>query len=134
MALASSNAKAGTVSAQVVAAIAAVELPNNQWPDLIEILLGFVNNDANTNLKISTLQTIGFICETIVRSLTRLSGFSLSNLSFRNLRFSVFEQMKSSLQSFTAPVRKNHLMKSSLLLSTLYSILWSSLERTSSAR
>ncbi len=73
MALASSNAKAGTVSAQVVAAIAAVELPNNQWPDLIEILLGFVNNDANTNLKISTLQTIGFICETIVRSIAHPS-------------------------------------------------------------
>ncbi|KAF9028063.1 karyopherin Kap95 [Hymenopellis radicata] len=51
----------------IVAAIAAVELPQDQWPELITILLGFVNNQPNTNLKIATLQTIGFICETIVR-------------------------------------------------------------------
>ena len=44
----------------VVSAIAAVELPQGQWPDLFEILPGFVNNQNNTNLKISTLQTIGF--------------------------------------------------------------------------
>ncbi|KAF8658436.1 hypothetical protein AX16_001987 [Volvariella volvacea WC 439] len=63
--LGSAQQKAGTFAAQFVAAIAAVELSHAQWPDLIEILLGFVNNQANTNLKIATLQTIGFICETI---------------------------------------------------------------------
>ncbi|KAF9480274.1 ARM repeat-containing protein [Pholiota conissans] len=65
MTLGSANAKAGTFASQVVSAIAAVELPQGQWPDLIEILLGFVNNQTNTNLRISTLQTIGFICEAI---------------------------------------------------------------------
>lgn len=65
MTLGSQSQKAGNFASQVVAAIAAVELPQGQWPDLIEILLGFVNNQANTNLKIATLQTIGFICETI---------------------------------------------------------------------
>lgn len=68
MTLGSQSQKAGNFASQVVAAIAAVELPQGQWPDLIEILLGFVNNQANTNLKIATLQTIGFICETIVRA------------------------------------------------------------------
>ncbi|KAG5653924.1 hypothetical protein H0H81_009281 [Sphagnurus paluster] len=63
--LGSTSQKAGNFASQVVAAIAAVELPQNQWPDLIELLLGFVNNQQNTNLKIATLQTIGFICETI---------------------------------------------------------------------
>ncbi|KAF8966870.1 armadillo-type protein [Flammula alnicola] len=63
--LGSAHAKAGTFASQVVSAIAAVELPQGQWPDLIEILLGFVNNQANTNLRISTLQTIGYICEAI---------------------------------------------------------------------
>ncbi len=67
MTLASPNLKAGQFASQVVAAIAAVELPQDQWKDLIEILLGFVNNQPNTNLKIATLQTIGYICETIVR-------------------------------------------------------------------
>jgi importin subunit beta-1 len=66
MTLASPQQKAGTFASQVVAAIAAVELPQDQWPNLIEILLGFVNSQGNANLKISTLQTIGFICETIV--------------------------------------------------------------------
>ncbi|KAF5352963.1 hypothetical protein D9758_007879 [Tetrapyrgos nigripes] len=63
--LGSAQQKAGTFASQVVAAIAAVELPQGQWENLIEILLGFVNNQENTNLKISTLQTIGFICESI---------------------------------------------------------------------
>lgn len=67
MALGSTNPKIGTVAAQVVSAIAAVELPHSQWSELIEILLGFVNNQSNTNMRVATLQAIGFICETIVR-------------------------------------------------------------------
>ncbi|KAF5314247.1 hypothetical protein D9619_011781 [Psilocybe cf. subviscida] len=63
--LSSPSQKAGTFASQVVAAIAAVELPQGQWPNLIEILLGFVNDQSNANLRISTLQTIGFICEAI---------------------------------------------------------------------
>ncbi|KAF8841836.1 ARM repeat-containing protein [Paxillus ammoniavirescens] len=63
--LASPLTKAGAFAAQVVAAIAAVELPHDQWPDLIELLLGFVNNSTDPNLKIATLQTIGYICESI---------------------------------------------------------------------
>ncbi|KAL0578066.1 karyopherin Kap95 [Marasmius crinis-equi] len=66
MTLGSTSQKAGTFASQVVAAIAAVELPNGEWQDLIEILLGFVNNQTNdANLKIATLQAIGFICEQI---------------------------------------------------------------------
>jgi hypothetical protein len=67
--LGSPSTKAGSFASQVVAAIAAVELPQGQWPDLIELLLGFVNNTSNTNLRVATLQTIGFICESIVRVL-----------------------------------------------------------------
>ncbi|KAF7297087.1 Importin N-terminal domain-containing protein [Mycena indigotica] len=63
--LGSTSPKAGSFAAQVTAAIAAVELPHGQWGDLIEILLGFVNTQANVNLRIATLQAIGFICESI---------------------------------------------------------------------
>lgn len=54
-----------------MAAIAAVELAVGQWGDLIEVLLGFVNGTGGPqgggpNLKVATLQTIGFICESIV--------------------------------------------------------------------
>ena len=88
MGLGSPNLKAGGVSAQVIAAIAAIELPTNHWPELIEVLLGFVNNQDNTNLKIATLQAIGFICETIVRILLHASINCLRcYVLFRNLTF-----------------------------------------------
>lgn len=80
--LASPSQKAGNFASQVVAAIAAVELPHNQWADLIELLLSFVNNQENTNLKIATLQTIGFICEVIVCLNTFISLVILTNASF----------------------------------------------------
>ncbi|KAI6098770.1 armadillo-type protein [Pisolithus croceorrhizus] len=53
--LASPFLRAGGFFAQVVAAIACVELLHDQWPDLIE-LLGFVNNLTNANLRIATLK------------------------------------------------------------------------------
>lgn len=65
-ALASPTAKVGTVAAQAVSAIAAVEFPNEQWLEVVEILLGFVNNQANPSLRVATLQAIGFICESVV--------------------------------------------------------------------
>lgn len=67
MTLGSPVPKAGNFASQVVAAIAAVELPVNQWGELIEMLLSFVNSQAATNVRVATLQTIGFICEVIVR-------------------------------------------------------------------
>lgn len=70
-ALSSPVQRAGGVAAQVVAAIAAVELPAEQWPDAVSILLKFMDNADNTNLRIATLQAIGFICESIVRFSSR---------------------------------------------------------------
>lgn len=52
-----------------MAAIAAVELPVGQWMDVIETLLGFMNDQANTPVRVATLQAIGYICESIVRFL-----------------------------------------------------------------
>jgi importin subunit beta-1 len=66
--LGSPTPRAGLYAAQVVAAIAAVELPENQWQDLIQILLGFINNGDNVGVRVSTLSAIGYICENIVRS------------------------------------------------------------------
>jgi len=83
MTLGSSSAKAGTFASQVVSAIAAVELPQSQWPELIEILLGFVNNQSNANLRISTLQTIGYICEAIVSELSHVFDLAPKNDCFQ---------------------------------------------------
>ncbi|KZO97585.1 ARM repeat-containing protein [Calocera viscosa TUFC12733] len=65
MALHSSNTRAGAVSAQDIAALAAIELPAGTWPELIEQLLGFVNNAGNAGLRMATLQAIGYICEQV---------------------------------------------------------------------
>jgi importin subunit beta-1 len=64
--LSSPTQRAGGLAAMVVAAIAAIELPQLQWNDLIDVLMGFINNQEQVNLRISTLSTIGFICEQIV--------------------------------------------------------------------
>lgn len=86
VALQSSSSKAGGSAAQVVSAIATVELPVNEWPEIIEILLRFMDNAENTNLRIATLQTIGYICEAIVRDVSFLkdtiTDFILSRLRF----------------------------------------------------
>lgn len=96
MTLASPNPKAGHVAAQVVSAIAAIDLPANQWPELVELMLSFVNNSDNTNLRISTLQAIGFICDNIVRTLPLYSKETVSILSFcSDPKFSVFALMRS---------------------------------------
>ncbi|THG96021.1 hypothetical protein EW026_g5732 [Hermanssonia centrifuga] len=64
-ALGSPHPKVGQVAAQSVAAIASVELPVGQWLDVIELLIGFMNNQSNTPLRVATLQAIGYICESI---------------------------------------------------------------------
>ncbi|KAK3331040.1 armadillo-type protein [Apodospora peruviana] len=60
--LSSSNAQAGQAAAQVIASIAIIELPRNQWPDLMSALVRSVS-DGTAHQKQASLTTIGFICE-----------------------------------------------------------------------
>jgi importin subunit beta-1 len=64
--LASQDSRAGQASAQVLASIAAVELPVGQSQDMIGQLLSQMGDVSNVNLRRATLQAIGFICETSV--------------------------------------------------------------------
>jgi importin subunit beta-1 len=64
--LAASDRGARNVSGQVVAAIAAVELPAGMWSGLIGQLLELASRADNAHLRQATLQTIGYICEGIV--------------------------------------------------------------------
>jgi len=61
-ALASSNNQAGQAAAQVIASIASIELPRDQWPELMPSLVRNVGEGAD-HLKQASLTTIGFICE-----------------------------------------------------------------------
>lgn len=60
--LGSENSQAGQAAAQVVASIAAIELPRDQWPELMPTLVQNVGEGAD-HLKQASLTTIGFICE-----------------------------------------------------------------------
>ncbi|KAK0554630.1 karyopherin Kap95 [Tilletia horrida] len=57
--------RAGSSAAQVVAAIAAIELPIGAWPELIQQLLAAVSNQENTRLRQAAVQAIGYTCEVI---------------------------------------------------------------------
>ncbi|KAI0020663.1 ARM repeat-containing protein [Xylariomycetidae sp. FL0641] len=60
--LASSNAQAGNAAAQVIAAIAGIELPRSQWENLMAVLVQNVSNGA-PHQKQASLTCIGYICE-----------------------------------------------------------------------
>ncbi|CAG8980502.1 hypothetical protein HYALB_00012612 [Hymenoscyphus albidus] len=60
--LASNTAQAGQAAAQVVASIAAIELPHDQWPELMPTLVRNVG-EGGDHLKQASLTTLGFICE-----------------------------------------------------------------------
>ncbi|ODQ66255.1 ARM repeat-containing protein [Nadsonia fulvescens var. elongata DSM 6958] len=63
-ALKSTDDRVASAAAQLVAAIADIELPINQWPELMNILVENTKNEQPDNVKRASLLTIGYICET----------------------------------------------------------------------
>ena len=61
--LGSKDTRAGQSAAQFIASIAAIEVPRNEWPELMTTLVTNVSEGAD-HLKQTSLSTIGFICET----------------------------------------------------------------------
>ncbi|KAK6438921.1 karyopherin Kap95 [Oleoguttula sp. CCFEE 5521] len=60
--LSGSDIRAGTSAAQFIAAIAAIEIPREQWPELMDALVRNVG-EGSTAQKQSSLAAIGYICE-----------------------------------------------------------------------
>jgi len=61
--LSSQDSRAGQAAAQFIASIAAIEIPRNQWPELMGLLVENVGSGAD-HQKQASLTTIGFICDT----------------------------------------------------------------------
>jgi len=61
--LGSPQQKARHTAAQAVAAIATVDLPNNEWPALVPGLVTSVTNPQSEFFKESSLEALGYICE-----------------------------------------------------------------------
>ncbi|KAK4504871.1 hypothetical protein PRZ48_002834 [Zasmidium cellare] len=60
--LGSSDSRSGQSAAQFIASIAAIELPREQWPELMPTLVENVGSGSD-HKKQASLTTIGFICE-----------------------------------------------------------------------
>ncbi|KAJ7300086.1 hypothetical protein O6H91_19G031700 [Diphasiastrum complanatum] len=63
--LSSAAPEAHQTSAQVIAKIAAVELPQGEWPDLVVSLLKNMAEQPISHLKQATLETLGYVCEEV---------------------------------------------------------------------
>lgn len=66
--LSSSVVDARHTSSQAIAKVAAIELPQGQWPELIGILLTNMGGTAAEHpphLKQATLETLGYVCEEV---------------------------------------------------------------------
>lgn len=75
-ALSSSDQASAGQAAQFIASIAAIELPRNQWPELLPALVQQVG-EGQDHQKQSSLATIGYICENQDADLqTSLSAYS----------------------------------------------------------
>jgi hypothetical protein len=70
--LGTQNRQVGNAVAQCVSAVAMVELPAEKWAELMPALLQFAQDQDNVQLRVSTLVTLGFICEVIVSTTSRV--------------------------------------------------------------
>lgn len=61
--LASKDTRAGQSAAQFISSIAAIEIPKNEWPQLMPVLVANVG-EGTDHLKQASLATLGFICDT----------------------------------------------------------------------
>jgi importin subunit beta-1 len=63
-ALVSPHDRVANSAAQLIAAIADIELPRNEWPDLTRVLVNNTSSEQPDNVKRASLLAIGYICET----------------------------------------------------------------------
>lgn len=62
-ALVSSEDRVANAAAQLIAAIADIELPIGDWPDLMKIMVDNTNPSQPENVKRASLLSLGYICE-----------------------------------------------------------------------
>ncbi|CCF56070.1 hypothetical protein KAFR_0A06350 [Kazachstania africana CBS 2517] len=63
MSLVSIEPRVANASAQLIAAIADIELPLNSWPELMNIMVDNTNPTQPENVKRASLLALGYICE-----------------------------------------------------------------------
>jgi importin subunit beta-1 len=61
--LGSTEGGVASAAAQAIAAIASIELPFGQWPEVVPKLLQLASHGENVQIRVAALRAIGFICE-----------------------------------------------------------------------
>jgi len=85
-ALGSPAAPARHTAAQVVAKIGAIELPRNEWPELIDALTANVTSTTNDHLKQATLEALGYICEEIAPAVLEVKSNAVLTAVVQGMR------------------------------------------------
>lgn len=67
-ALVDPETRVANAAAQLIAAIAEIELPLNQWPELMKIMVDNTAQDQPENVKRASLLALGYICESANQS------------------------------------------------------------------
>jgi len=63
--LASNQRSIRGTAAQLVSKIAAIEIPHKQWLEIVDLLVGNITGKTSDDIKQSSLEALGFICEEV---------------------------------------------------------------------
>lgn len=74
--LLSNDERVANQAASLVAAIADIELPRSEWPDLIDIIVENTKPEKPVHVKRASLLTIGYICESADPTNSVVAGYS----------------------------------------------------------
>ncbi|RCK56108.1 Importin subunit beta-1 [Candida viswanathii] len=124
--LAITNQKVANTAAQLVAAIADIELPRGQWQELIPRIIQNTKPENSENVKRSSLLTIGYICESSDPNnpniLSQASGILIaivqgvqSNEPSKQVRLTALNALVNSLEfikyNFETEGERNYIMQ-----------------------
>ncbi|KAJ4291909.1 karyopherin Kap95 [Kalmusia sp. IMI 367209] len=117
--LSTSDSRAGQSAAQFIASIAAIEIPQNQWPELMPTLVQNVG-EGPAHQKQASLTTIGFICDTddleLRESLQNHSNAILTAVETNNdVRYAAIAALGDSIEfvrsNFENEGERNYIMQ-----------------------
>ncbi|KAI5959568.1 kap95 [Candida pseudojiufengensis] len=118
--------KVASTAAQLVAAIADIELPRGEWPELIPIIIQNTKSENPENVKRASQLAIGYICETSDHTnpniLSQASGILIaiiqgvqSNEPSTNVRITALNALVNSLEfikfNFENEGERNYIMQ-----------------------
>jgi len=120
----SHDQKAGQSAAQYIAAISAIEVPRNEWPELMPQLVQNVSEGQEWHLKHASLQAIGYICESVDQEylatqanaiLTAVVSGARKEESNANVRhaaiMALFDSLEFVRENFEREGERNYIMQ-----------------------